>query len=247
MFPQRISEKYATLCVLMFLYINDQTSSFACYMRHHSGPFLSFLACNMGVPSDQFLHLLWRPPYVFFSYGPSWRPLGFTTSGMSCGIARAPKSLSSLNINANSATLLGPLRSVSSHTICEISFIVYYMGPPSDQFFACYRGGATTDFSFFTKYMGAPSDQFLRLPALRLVSLLTIWGPLRSVSEHTFWGPLSDHFFLLLYMGPPQISFFAYYMGVPEISFFVPPQISFSAYYMGAPLDHFFCIFFLHI
>ena len=42
------------------------TISFACYMRSHSGPFLSFLAYYMGALSDQFLRLLWRPPYVFF-------------------------------------------------------------------------------------------------------------------------------------------------------------------------------------
>ena len=59
--------------------------------------------------------------------------------------------------------------------------------------------------SFYTYYMGPP---------LRLVSVLTIWGPLRSVFVHTtcIWGP-------------PQVSFFAYYTG--------PPQISFFAYYMG--------------
>ena len=54
----------------VFLYTilgHPQTSSFACYMRPHSSPFLSFLAYYMGAPSAQFLHLLWRPPYVFFS------------------------------------------------------------------------------------------------------------------------------------------------------------------------------------
>ena len=39
-----------------------QTSSFACYMRPHSGPFLSFLAYYMGAPSDQFLRIEYGGP-----------------------------------------------------------------------------------------------------------------------------------------------------------------------------------------
>ena len=92
-------KKNATWCVLMFLCIlykllgPPQTSSFACYMRHYSGPFLSFLAYYMGAPSDQFLHLLWRPPYVFFFIlygGPSDQFFAYYIG--------APRSLSSLTI-----------------------------------------------------------------------------------------------------------------------------------------------------
>ena len=39
-----------------------QTSSFAGYIRPHSGPFLSFLAYNMGVSSDQFLRIEYGGP-----------------------------------------------------------------------------------------------------------------------------------------------------------------------------------------
>ena len=72
--------------------------------------------------------------------------------------------------------------------------------------------------------MGAPHISFFHLrygAPLRLVSVLTIWGPLRSVFVHTtcIWGP-------------PQVSFFAYYRG--------PPQISFFAYYMGPPSSQLF-------
>ena len=51
--------------VSLYTILRPHTSSFACYMRPHSSPFLSILAYYMGAPSDQFLHLLWRPPYVF--------------------------------------------------------------------------------------------------------------------------------------------------------------------------------------
>ena len=145
----------------------------------------------MGAPSDQFLHLLWRPPYVLFHtiWGPSDHFL-HTILGPPDHFLRllygAPHiSFFSYNIGA-------PLRSVSLLTIC----------PPPLQisFFACYRGGHLR-FYFFSKYMGASSDQFLRLlygVPLRLVSLLTIWapppdqflcllcgGPFKLVSSHT--------------------------------------------------------------
>ena len=82
---------------------------------------------------------------------------------------------------------------------------------------------------FFAYYIGAP----------RSLSLLTIWGP-------------SDHFLLIQYGGPSQISFVVYYIwaplrsvslhaiegGTPQIlvssqNIWGPPQISSSAYYMG--------------
>ena len=123
-------------------------------MRPHSGPFLSFLACYMGAPSDQFLQLLWMPPCVFFSYymgAPRIISL-HTILGPPDHFLRllygAPQiSFFSYNMGA-------PLRSVSLFTI--------WPPPPQISFFACYKG-ATSHFSFFTKYMGAPSDQFLRL------------------------------------------------------------------------------------
>ena len=163
-----------------------QTSSFACYMRHHSGPFLSFLAYYMGAPSDQFIHLLWGPRSLclfFILYGgPSDHFFAYYIG--------APRSLSLLTIWGPSYQLL--LIQYGSRS--QISFIVYYMGPPPLRSVSLHAigEGATTDFSFFTKYMGAPSDQFLRLlyevpsdqfcayflgAPLRLVFSLTIWGP----------------------------------------------------------------------
>ena len=133
-------------------------------MRHYSGPFLSFLAyyryiLNMTLRSVSLL-IIWRPPYVFFSYymrAPQISSL-HTILGPPDHFLRllygAPQiSFFSYNMEA-------PLRSVSLFTLCP---------PPPHQisFFACYKG-ATTDFSFFTKYMGGP---------LRSVSPLTIWGP----------------------------------------------------------------------
>ena len=127
-------KKNATWCVLMFLCIlykllgPPQTSSFACYMRHYSGPFLGFLAYYMGAPSDQFLHLLWRPPYVFF-FHTIWGPLG----SVLCILYWGPQI-------TFFAYYMGPLRLVSSHTIwgpSQISFIVYYMPPPPSNQFLC--------------------------------------------------------------------------------------------------------------
>ena len=106
----------------------------------------------------------------------------------------------------------------------QISFFVYYIGAPSDQLYCCTNRG--------------PSDQFFHLlygAPLRLVSVLTIWGPLRSAFVHTtcIWEPSQVGFFAY-YRGPPRISFFAYYMGPAP-----PPQVSFFAYYMGASLGQF--------
>ena len=110
----------------------------------------------MGAPSDQYIHLIWRPRSLcifFILYG------GLSDHFFAYYIG-APRSLSSLTIWGPSGKFLliqygGP---------SQITFIVYYMPPPPSQisFFACYRG-ATSDFIFFTKYMGAPPDQFLRL------------------------------------------------------------------------------------
>ena len=138
----------------------------------------------MGAPSDQFIHLLWRPRSLclfFMLYGGPQ----ITFFAYYMGLIRS----------LSSHTIWGPL---SDHFHCLL-----YEPPPPPQisFFACYRG-ATSDFSFFHKIYGGPLRSVSLLTIwgpLRLVSLHTIWGPLRSVSVHTFWGPLSDLFFLLLY------------------------------------------------
>ena len=155
----------------------------------------------MGAPSDQFLHLLWRPPYVFFSY--YMEPLG----SFLCILYWGPQI-------TFFAYYMGPLRSVSSHTIWgplsdQFHCSLYGPPPPQISLFACYKD-STSHFTFFTKHMGPPSDQFLRLlygprVTIGLVYLLIVRFrvqssicPLISVSVHTFWGPLSDQFFLLL-------------------------------------------------
>ena len=114
--------------MLLAYYIRaPQTSSFACCMRPHSGPFLSFLAYYMGAPSDQSFHLLWRPRSLclFFSYymGASRIISLHTILGLPDHFLRliygAPQvSFFSYNMGA-------PLRSLSLFTICP---------PPSDQF-----------------------------------------------------------------------------------------------------------------
>ena len=175
---------------------HPQTSSFACYMRPHSGPLLSFLSYYMGASSDQFFHLLWRPPYVFFSYymgAPRIISL-HTILGPPDHFLRllygAPQiSFFSYNMGAH-------LRSVSLCTIWGTSQI---------SFFACYRGDHLTFSFFFTKYMGAPSDQFLCLlygvPSDQFLCIL-FGGPSQISFFSYCMGPLSDQFFLLLYRAP---------------------------------------------
>ena len=135
-------------------------------MRPHSGPFLSFLAYYMGAPSEQFLRIDYGGPLrsvyslimeasiLMYFFHTIWGPLGSFLCIVYCG----PQI-------TFFAYYMGPLRSVSSHTIWgplrSLSLFTIW-GPPQISFFACYRG-ATSDFSFFTKYMGPSSDQFLRL------------------------------------------------------------------------------------
>ena len=153
-----------------------QISSFACYMRPHSGPILSFLAYYMGAPSDQFLRIEYGGPLrsvsslimeaslimpVLFSYYIGAPRISF----FACYIG-APSSLSSL-------TIWGPL---SDQFLCLL-----YAPTPQISFFACYRGA--TQIIFFTKYMVTPqisfSAYYMGRAPLRLVSSITIWGPFR--------------------------------------------------------------------
>ena len=152
-------------------------------MRPYSSPFLSFLAYGGSLRSVS-SHRTWGPPQIsFFTFIMKasirmpffytiWRPLG----SFLCILYWGPPI-------TFFAYYMGPLRSVSSHTIwwpISDQFHCLLYGPPPPpppqiSFFACYRW-ATSDFSLFTKYMGPPSDQFLRL---------LYGGPLRSVSSHT--------------------------------------------------------------
>ena len=110
------------------------------------------------------------------------------------------------------AYYMGPLRSVSSHTIwgplSDQFHCLLYAPPPQISFFACYRG-ATSHLGFFHKIYGGPSDQFL----------------------HLLYGVPSDQFLCILFGGPSQISFFSYYMGPLSDQFFL--------LLYGAPSDQF--------
>ena len=122
----------------------------------------------MGALSDQFLHLLWRPPYVFFFI-----------------LYEALRSFLYILYWGPQITFfayyMGLFRSLFSHTIWRGG------GHLRFYFFHKIYGGLLRSVSPLTIW-----------GSLRLVSVLTIWGPLRSVSVHTFWGPLSDKFFVLL-------------------------------------------------
>ena len=101
-----------------------QTSSFACYMQPHSGPFLSFLAYYMGASSDQFLRIEYGGPLRSVSsliMEASLCPFFILYGGpqiIFCILYWGPQI-------TFFAYYMGPLRSVSSHTIS---------GPLSDQF-----------------------------------------------------------------------------------------------------------------
>ena len=120
-----------------------------------------------GAPSDQFIHLLWRPRSlcIFFIL------YGGPSDHFYAQYIGAPRSLSSLSIWSPSDHFLliqygGP---------SQITFIVYYMGPPSDHFLCIIFWGPLSD--HFSLTIWGPSDQFLRLlygGPLRSVSLLTI-------------------------------------------------------------------------
>ena len=101
----------------------------------------------------------------------------------------------------------------------QISFFVYYLGAPSDQLYRLLYGG--------------PSDQFFHLlygAPLRLVSVLTIWGP----PQISFCG-------YYMYMGAPSGKFLRLLQGAPSDQLLrllcgAPPQVSFFAYYIYGDL-----------
>ena len=186
----------------------------------------------MGASSDQFLHLLWRPPYVLFSYyiGALRSFFLYTILGPPDHFLRllygAPQiSFFSYNIGA-------PLRSVSLFTICppslksvslhaiggHLRFYFFHKiyggllrsvspltiwGPPQVSLFAYYV--RPPQISFCVYFLGA---------ALRSVFSLTGWGPLRSVSSLTRGGSLRSVYSHTI-CHPLQVDFFTYYMWGP--------------------------------
>ena len=127
------------------------------------------------------------------------------------------------------AYYMGPLRSVSCHTIwgplrLSDHFHCLLYGAPLRSVSLHAIGGPPQLLVFFNKIYGAPLRSVSPLTIwspLRLVSFLTIWGPVRSVSLHTFWGS-------------PEIIFFSYYIRAPSDQFLR------LLIYMGAPLDQLF-------
>ena len=103
------------------------------------------------------------------------------------------------------AYYMGPLRSVSSHTIwgpLSDQFHCLLYGPPLRSVSLHAIGGPPHILVFSQNIWGPPrisfSAYYMGPPQVSLFAYY-IWGPLRSVSVHTFWGPrLSDQFFLLL-------------------------------------------------
>ena len=98
------------------------------------------------------------------------------------------------------AYYMGPLRSVSSHTI---------LGPLSDQFYCLLCAPPLRSVSFHA--IGRP-------PHI-LVFSQNIWGPPQISFSAYYMGPLQVSFFAY-YMRSPQISFCAYFLGAPLRSVF---------------------------
>ena len=141
----------------------------------------------------------------------------------------------------------GPLRSVSS-LIMEASLGLFFCILYGDPVISV----SLHAISVSSQNISGPLDQFLLLlyvAQLRLVSSLTIRGPLRSVSVHTFWGP-------------SQISVFSYYMGplrsflwhtiwgplrsVSSLTILAPPPRSVSSLTVWCPLNFFFILYALN-
>ena len=135
----------------------------------------------------------------------------------------------------------GASRSLSSLTIWD----------PSDQFLFIQYGGPS-QISFIVYYMGPPpplrsvSLHAIGGPPHILVFSQNIWGPPQISFSAYYMGPPQVSFFAY-YMRSPQISFCAYFLGAPLRSVFSLTiwgpliKISFCAYYIwgGGPSDQF--------
>ena len=108
------------------------------------------------------------------------------------------------------AYYMGPLRSLSSHTIwgpLSDQFRCLLWGPSQISFYACYRGGGGAPQILVSSQniWGPPqiSSSAYYMGPLRLVSLLTIWGPSDQFLCILFGGPFSARsFFSLTIWGP---------------------------------------------
>ena len=228
-------------CFFAYYIRAPQTSSFACYMQPHSGPFLTLLAYHMGgFLRSVSSHRIWEPHQIsFFSYYGGLLKLclfffmlyGDPLDHFFAYYIGTPRSLSLL-------TIWGP----SDHFL-----LIQYGGPSQISFFACYRGGGgTPQILVSSQNIWGPPQISLSayyMGPLRLVSLLTIWGPSDQFFCILCGGPSQlDHFFLLLY-GAPSDQFLCILYGDPRSDQFLrllyawgPSEISLFAYYLRAPL-----------
>ena len=149
-----------------------QTSSFACYMQPHSGPFLSIL--YGGFLRSVSSHRIWGPPQIsFFAYYG-----GLLMSVFLCILYRGP----------------------SDQFLCmlywgpQLTFFAYYVRASSDQFLLIQYGGPS-QISFFAYYMPPP----LRLVSLHAIGG---GGGTSDQFLRKIYGALSDSFFCLLYGAP---------------------------------------------
>ena len=113
----------------------------------------------------------------------------------------APRSLSLLTIWGPSDHFL--------HTIWEPlsdQFRCLLWGPSQISFYACYRGGGAPQILVSSQNIWGPpqiSSSAYYMGPLRLVSLLTIWGPSDQFLCILFGGPFSARsFFSLTIWGP---------------------------------------------
>ena len=149
------------------------------------------------------------------------------------------------------AYYMGPLRSLSSHTIwgpLSFSFVVYYGAPLRSVSLHAIEGGGggTPQILVSSQNIWGPpqiSSSAYYMGPRRLVSLLTIWGPSDQFLCILFGGPLSARSFFLLLYGAPSDQFLRILYEDPRSDQFLrllyawrPSEISLFAYYMRAPL-----------
>ena len=153
------------LCILYA----PQTSSSACYMRPHSGPFLSFLAYYMRASSEQFLRIDYGGPLRSVYSLIIWRPRSLCIYSYYIGAPRIISLHSILMAPPDHFLRLlygAPQVSFSTHTIWGPlldHFHCLLYAPPLRSVSLHAIGGPPQIIFFFTKYMGPSSDQFLRL------------------------------------------------------------------------------------
>ena len=168
-----------------------QISFFAHYMEASSGQFLRLL--YVEAPLDNFLRLLYRAPLWSVSSLTIWGP--------------APQiNFFASYVGASSDQFLrilyrGPPQVIFfAYKGPSVQFLHILYGPPQINFFASYVGASSDQFLRIL-YRGPPQVIFFAYRGPSVQFLCILYGaPLRLISLLSMWGPL-------------QISFFAYYIG----------------------------------